>query len=84
MVILWLCQDSKHELVSQGSLASIEISVKIKPFGYTFLVCFTVLFDNQGCYYNSLIMQALELPPLGERSELVPVCSLKSKFQPHS
>ena len=40
----------------------IAISCKIKAFGYAYLVHYTVLFHNQGGYYNSLILQALELP----------------------
>ena len=41
----------------------IAISCKIKAFGYAYLVHYTVLFHNQGGYYNSPILQALELPP---------------------
>ena len=40
------------------------------------LVHFTVLFHSQGGYYNSLILQSLELPPLArlvEVSWLLPI-----------
>ena len=46
-----------------GSQVSIEISYKIQAFGYAYLVHYTMLFHNQGGYYNSLILQALELLP---------------------
>ena len=42
---------------------SIEISYKILAFGYAYLVHYTMLFHNWGGYYNSLILQALELLP---------------------
>ena len=46
-----------------GSQAPIEIRYKILAFGYAYYVQYTVLFLNQGGYYNSLTLQALELLP---------------------
>ena len=45
----------------------IEMSWKMHVFGYVYLVhytLYTTLHHNQGGYYNSLILQALDLPPL--------------------
>ena len=49
--------------VSRCSQASIEIGCTIKSPGYAYVVHYTVLFHNQGCYYNSIILQALKLLP---------------------
>ena len=46
-----------------GCLASIEISYEIKAHGYAYLVHYTILFHSRGGYFNSLILQALELLP---------------------
>ena len=45
------------------SQAFIEISYKIKAFGHAYLVHYTILFHSRGGYFNSLILQALELLP---------------------
>ena len=50
-------------IVSQSSQASMYIRCVIQAFGCVKLVHFTVLSQNQGGYYNSLILQALEVPP---------------------
>ena len=42
---------------------SIEISCKIEAFGHAYLVHCTKLFHSRGGYFNSLILQALELLP---------------------
>ena len=56
-----------------GSQASIEISYKIAyRFGYAYFVHYTVLFHNQRGYYNSRILQALELLP-GRLAQLVSI-----------
>ena len=49
--------------MSPGSQASIEISCKIEVFGHAYLVHCTKLFNSQGSYFNSLILQALMLLP---------------------
>ena len=51
---------------------SIEICCKIYAFGYAYLAHFTLLPHNQVGYYNSLILQALELPPLASRARKGP------------
>ena len=43
--------------------ASIEISYKIKAFGHAYLVHYSIFFHSLGGYFNSLILQALELLP---------------------
>ena len=51
---------SSYSVSHVFSLASIEIVCKIEKFGYAYPVHYTVLYHNQGSYYNSLILQALE------------------------
>ena len=55
---------------SPGPKTPIEISCKIGALGYTLYCTYTLLFHNQGGYYNSLILQALELPPQTNSNKL--------------
>ena len=51
-------------VASQVLRRLLKSVVKYKHFGYAYLVhYYTVLSHNQGVYYSSLILQALELPP---------------------
>ena len=53
---LWL----NYSQVSRSLLKSV---VKFEQFAMHFIVHYTLLFHNQRGYYNSPILQALELPP---------------------
>ena len=47
-----------------GSEQSIEISYKIQAFGHAYLVhCTKLQFHSRGGYFNSPVLQALELLP---------------------
>ena len=46
------------------SVQTIEISCKKEISEYPYPEHYTVLLQNQGGYYNSLILKALDLPPL--------------------
>ena len=59
-------------LMSPGCLASIEISYEIKAHRYAYLVHYTILFHSRGGYFNSLILQALELLPGWVKPKYVP------------
>ena len=52
-----------HGQILPSSQASIVMCYKIEAFGHAYIVHCTKLFHSQGGYFNSLILQALELLP---------------------
>ena len=48
--------------LKQGTQAVMELISKNRAVGYSHSVHYTALFHNQAGYYNSLILQAMDLP----------------------
>ena len=44
------------------------ISYKVKAFKHAYLVHYSILFHSRGGYFNSLVLQALELLPWREKT----------------
>ena len=59
-----MCSFVFSKVASKGSQAANELRIKNWACGFVYSEHYTVLFHNQEGYYNSLILQASELPPL--------------------
>ena len=63
----WFCDPSCNSLInckpSQVPRHLLKYFVKYEHLAMHYIVHYTVVFHNQGGLFNSLILQALELPP---------------------